>query len=648
MKGLNLRQKKLIHLLVQNENYLPVSYYSEKLEKSRRTIYSDLDKIQTVLPAGQLFLEKKPRIGIQLRGTVETKMQFLEQVTATKCETVNMSQERQWQIAKQLLIDEKTVTQQMLAQQFHVSASSIVNDLDKIVERYRLTLVPSKRGTKVIGSEEEIQNSLFRFCEDYLDNHEIDAEQLFQKSTQELLLKLFPSSIIKAILQQIEEWQHQTDFCFPEHYIKSLFIRLLVFCFRLSNSRHIEEKEFLFDQIKLIDTYLLANELLEKVAEETALVYNEEDISYVNRQLVGYGVTPNIKEQKNYEKYGRTIQKILVNMGEIMQVDFLADTQLAERLTSHFIPMIYRLKMGIALTNPLVEEIKSQYGITFNATWYALANVEKKLEVHFNDEEVALVAMYFQVSLEKSQNGKKILIVCPNGVGTSELIFNKIKRILPAQDIAEITTVDKLYKKNLDNVDLIISSIKLEDVNKPLIKVSTLVTQEDIKNITALYSNLFYSEETDETEILDFPFLKQVIDLDFIYTQKTFSDKRICLNWMIKQLEKKRIVTSAFRKEVFDREAIGETALATGVAIPHASPQNVLRTKIAIVTLAQPIIWDQRRVHYVLLMCITKADRKLVRGVITDIHKIVQSEKQLTCFFADKTAIDIYNDIIRR
>lgn len=648
MKGLNPRQKKLIYLLVQNENYLPVSFYSEKLEKSSRTIYSDLDKIQKLLPKEQLVLEKKPRIGIQLRGTVEAKLQFLEQITGISTTAVAESQERQWLITKQLLIDEETVTQQMLAQQFHVSPSSIVSDLEKIIEKYRLALEPSKRGTKMVGSEEEIQNSLFRFCEDYLDYHGINPEELFQETTQELLSKLFTPSLVKMTLQQIEELRLQTEFCFPEHYVKSLVIRLLVFCFRLSRGQHIEEKDFLFDQIKLIDTYLIANELLEKIAKVHGFEYNEEDISYVNRQLVCYGVKPNTNGQKNYERYARTIQKILENMSEIMEVDFLADTQLAERFASHFVPMIYRLKMGIAITNPLVEEIRSQYAVTFSATRYALANTEEQLGVQFNDEEVALVAMYFQVSLEKSQNGKKILIVCPNGVGTSELIFNKIKRILPAQDTAEITTLDKLYRKNLNNVDLIISSVKLEAIHKPIIQVSTLVTQEDIKNITALYSNLFYSEESDEAEILEFPFLKNVIDLDFIYTQKRFSDKQACLNWLIDRLEKKKVVTKAFRKEVFAREAIGETALATGVAIPHASPQNVLQTRIAIVTLEQPIIWDQRKVHYVLLMCIAKEDRNLVRGVITDIHKIVQSEKQLKSFFAEKDAIAIYNDISRR
>lgn len=64
-------------------------------------------------------------------------------------------------------------------------------------------------------------------------------------------------------------------------------------------------------------------------------------------------------------------------MSEMMQIDFLADTQLSERFASHFVPMVYRLKMGIVITNPLVEEIRNQYGITFSATWYALAMWKK-------------------------------------------------------------------------------------------------------------------------------------------------------------------------------------------------------------------------------------------------------------------------------
>ncbi len=66
----------------------------------------------------------------------------MEKIKDTTVEVNSETQNRQYQIAKQLLIDDEIVTQQKLAQQFHVSPSSIVSDLRKlwndIVYAYRV------------------------------------------------------------------------------------------------------------------------------------------------------------------------------------------------------------------------------------------------------------------------------------------------------------------------------------------------------------------------------------------------------------------------------------------------------------------------------------------------------------------------------
>lgn len=648
MKGMNTRQKKLISLLVQNDEYLPVSHYAKLLGKTNRTIYSDLERIQKNFLDEQIRIDKKPRVGIKLVGDAIDKMLLLEAFDYTEDECVDCTPaNRQLLIAKMLLVDERVVTQQKLSDHFHVSASSIASDLEKINETYTVSLVASKRGTWAVGSEEDRQRSLFRFCENWLVYKGIDNEQQFLEKGQQELQIIFGESIVEAVFQQIRVLKQNPTVFLPEQYEKSLTMGLIIFLYRLQKNQHVEEDKFLFDQIKMIDTYFLASELLEEITKSLTISYMEEDVAYVNRQLVGYGVKIYSNQPQSIEEMTPIIDKVLSNMSEIMQVDFSQDGELRSRFINHFIPMIYRLKLGIEITNPLVEEIKNQYSIIFSSTWYALANVEHELAVKFNDEEVAFLAMYFQVSLEKSHNGKKILIVCPTGIGTSELIYNKIKRILPAQDIAEVTTVDKLYKKNLDNVDLIISSIHLPTIDKPTIKVSTLITQEDIKNITSLYSDFFYQEEDAASQEVIFESLKRVIDPSFIVTGKEIDTKSDCLNYMIDQLEKARIVNQAFRREVFEREQLGETALETGVAIPHASPQNVLQTKVFILTLQKPIVWDQRKVSYVLLMCVAKSDRSLVRGIITDIHKIVRSEKNIRHFFSGKNAQEIYQEISR-
>lgn len=648
MEGMNTRQKKLISLLVQNDEYLPVSHYAKLLGKTNRTIYSDLEKIQQNFLDERTVIDKKPRVGIKLVGDVLDKMLLLEvfDYADEECRDCTPA-DRQLLTAKMLLVDELVVTQQKLSEHFHVSASSIASDLEKINETYAVSLTASNRGTWITGSEEDRQRSLFRFCENWLVYRGIANEQQFLEKGQQELQAIFGEPIVAAVFQQIQALKKNPMVFLPEQYEKSLTMSLTIFLYRLQKGQHVEEDKFLFDQIKRIDTYFLASELLEEITKTLTLSYLEEDVAYVNRQLVGYGVKIFSNQPQSLEEMTPIIDKVLSNMSEIMQVDFSQDKELRSRFINHFIPMIYRLKLGIEITNPLVDEIKNQYSIIFSSTWYALANVEHELAVQFNDEEVAFLAMYFQVSLEKSHNGKKILIVCPTGIGTSELIYNKIKRILPAQDIAEVTTVDKLYKKNLDNVDLIISSIHLPTIDIPTIKVSTLITQEDIKNITSLYSDFFYQEEDSASQQVIFDSLKQVIDPKFILTGKAIETKSDCLNYMIDQLEKAKIVNQNFRQEVFEREQLGETALETGVAIPHASPQNVLQTKVFILTLQKPIVWDQRKVSYVLLMCVAKCDRSLVRGIITDIHKIVRSEKNIRHFFFGKNAQEIYQEICR-
>ncbi|WP_113919232.1 hypothetical protein [Alkalibaculum bacchi] len=62
---------------------------------------------------------------------------------------------------------------------FHVSPSSIANDLEKIDENYSIKIISSKRGTRIKGTEEDIQRNLFRYCENVLSHKGINNEQLF-------------------------------------------------------------------------------------------------------------------------------------------------------------------------------------------------------------------------------------------------------------------------------------------------------------------------------------------------------------------------------------------------------------------------------------------------------------------------------------
>lgn len=648
MEEINQRQKCLVKLLVQQDAAVPVAYYAEKLAKSNRTVYSDLEVLQEVIQASQLpvALERKPRIGIKLVGSTKEKMALLEWLDVPTEEAYGYTpEERQMAIARLLLIEESCVTHQGLAEEFHVSNTSIAKDLEKVAHCYCIRLVSTNKGTYVADSEENRQRSIFKLCEAMLQRERWENELLFDTQGLTLLSELFGSELVTVIFQGVRGIEASPEYLLPERYRNSLILNLIIFYARwLKGQRLPLEEAFLFDQIRTLDTYCLADELSRQAAAVLGLPNDETIVRYIDQQLIGSGVRFRSTGEQAGSSFDSIIDQIISRMGQIMHVDFTKDPLLKQRFAQHFVPMIYRLKMGIATANPLLDEIKNQYAVIFSAAWYVLGDMETELGVKFNDDEIAFLAVYFQVSMETSQHGRKILIVCPTGIGTSELIHNRIKRVLPAQDIAEVTTPQKLFQSNLENVDLIISSINLAEIDKPVIKVSPLITEEDIKNISVLYSDFFCQEHLRDTTPARETFAKlgSILDETYIWAELACESKEECLDLMIHHLEAGGIVTTDFRREVLQREQLGETALDTGVAIPHAAPNNVRSSKVFIASLKKSILWNTKRVKAVILLCIAEDEKQIVRDVIGDIHKMVKSAEHVQYFFEHETAHEIY------
>lgn len=69
--------------------------------------------------------------------------------------------------------------------------------------------------------------------------------------------------------------------------------------------------------------------------------------------------------------------------------------------------MIYRLNNNIRLQNPLIKEIKKQYSVMFNITWFVLVDLESKLNIHIPEDEIGFIMVHFQSALERHEDIKK-------------------------------------------------------------------------------------------------------------------------------------------------------------------------------------------------------------------------------------------------
>lgn len=152
-----VRQKKLLGIFMDSTEFLTVSSLAETLHVSQRTIHSDLSALEN---QGNIF-EKKPGVGIRLKEAEQGK-------TEDKKNPYTPEYRRNY-ILKLLLFDGVTITYQSMAEQFLVSVSSILADLNyiktNILHDQTLNLVGDGNGTRFEGEEVEWNKTLISFNE---------------------------------------------------------------------------------------------------------------------------------------------------------------------------------------------------------------------------------------------------------------------------------------------------------------------------------------------------------------------------------------------------------------------------------------------------------------------------------------------------
>ncbi|MBP3040652.1 hypothetical protein J9303_14265, partial [Bacillaceae bacterium Marseille-Q3522] len=121
---------------------------------------------------------------------------------------------------------------------------------------------------------------------------------------------------------------------------------------------------------------------------------------------------------------------------------------------------------------------------------------------NLTDEEIGYITLYFQISIEDRLPKKiPILIECSSGIGTSHLLSEKIKKMFPNLEIRKIVAQHRIKKKDYDDVELVISTVKKNSiVDKPTILVSPILNDADKQKIDQFISD-YWKRQTDGQEI---------------------------------------------------------------------------------------------------------------------------------------------------
>ena len=148
----------------------------------------------------------------------------------------------------------------------------------------------------------------------------------------------------------------------------------------------------------------------------------------------------------------------------------------------------------------MLNSIKTEYEDLYEITKKSCVFLEKQLGCLISEAEVAYITLHFGAFLSTSQpkiRNLRILIICPNGIGTGNMLRNEVASLVPqATEIVNLPLSQ--YTPNHD-FDVVISTVVLTN-EKKLIVVHPILTDQD--RVTIL-RNCIYTEPHENLQIQD-------------------------------------------------------------------------------------------------------------------------------------------------
>ncbi|WP_018247491.1 BglG family transcription antiterminator [Orenia marismortui] len=646
----NERSSKVLSILLEQKEAITIKDLAENFEVSARTIRSDLNKIAETLNDEGIKLIKKPRVGVWLEVDPAIRSKLRKKLFSAESYRDPFSSEtRQKYILKCLLQAEEKYTMKDLANELYVSRTTIYNDLEFVEEwlsKYNLVLEKKQNyGIEVQGREKNWRRAVADLLAQFKGNQELKEmleevsdpiviDSRIDNKTYQQLLDIFTDVNFLKIEMILEEIERKLDFLFTDEAFVGLVIHIAISLKRLGKGKDIKMEREQLDSLKETEEFEIAKVVAQNLEEELDVKLPEAEVGYISLHILGSKVQQNIISKDISDVLENTDQKVIeiskdiISMaGDVLGVDLRDDEQLLLGLVLHLRPAINRLKYGMSLRNPILDEIKNNYPSIFGAAWATSIVFEKHLGIKVNEEEIGYLALHLGAALERNNNRIKVIVACSSGVGTSQLIATRLRKRLSGIEIVNLVSVYELKTKSLEDIDMIISTIPISNLSKPIVKVSSLLTADDISLIKNKINYLIKDKEDQKfnSELVSNE-IKELFADDLIYISLDLKSKEEIIKNLSKELVDKEFVEEGFVNSALEREEITSTAVGNGVAIPHGRDSYVLESKIAIATLNNPIKWENEEVSIVLLLAL---ERERSKNFFKYFHRILDDKKIL-------------------
>ena len=457
-------QYMILKFLLSNQNECSYFQLMNQINCTKEELDTSIHDLQFNMRRVITLVKEKESLKIEIRD--KNALTKIMEGNKESIHEKNIKQDRYIRIVNRLIAckdkSRDYISLEKLAEDLFISRSTLIKDMNIVKELlipYHLSIEGiTKKGITIVG--EELHIRLFILNQSYSDyskehsNH-IDISNGIHRLINEIADKYKMDQHTKEVLERVIQLTMIRSF-----YHKHINQPIAYFHNSCNSDPLLDKlKTYILKQVKITD-YDFDFLCFPLHLGSTKKQHNEK--SEVDKMLESM-------LNRIYTEYQFYLDKVFID----------------EEIKSHLSFMINRILFNMPPSVSMDEKIEANYPFAYQISKSACSVIEQKLQMHINAQEIAYLALYFQMAIQKKYNAsKKFGVVRSAGRSISKLVEDRIR--LMFYEGCEFIEIEESEIETLDSEEInAIFTLNpiYKDVRIPIILLSNIFDAEYIAHI---------------------------------------------------------------------------------------------------------------------------------------------------------------------